>query len=375
MSTPDTVNFGLTRIGPGEGLQKDGHKALDADRVTLDALLKANQQHTHDGEERLADPVGAPTAVASPTDGTLPGNVTYYYSISYLDEWGLETAASPEVQVTTQSMVNAPAAPTLAHVPTGGTLGVGTYQYLITFADLQGGETTPSLKSSILLTSDVCVGTSQITLNMPAPPLETPCINIYRQKPGQSQFYFLEKITNSAYTDDGSVAEDITLTPPVANTTSSTSSITITAPEVPIPAGVTAWRIYRTTISGNYPASALVHAVVETTDETGTEIVTTWVDTGTTLLPGRPKIYSSTIAGGPNIAATAVTTAAVGNFSAVNVQAMIGEISAFFAGAKGYVEHGADDTVARPTGYGSIEWIGSVEPLNAIDGDTWVQTT
>lgn len=43
--------------------------------------------------------------------------------------------------------------------------------------------------------------------------------------------------------------------------------------------------------------------------------------------------------------------------------------------AKGFVIHGANADTARPTGYGSIEWQGSVAPNNAINGDTWWDTT
>ncbi len=42
---------------------------------------------------------------------------------------------------------------------------------------------------------------------------------------------------------------------------------------------------------------------------------------------------------------------------------------------KAVVQHGATASTARPSGYGSVEWIGSVEPLNAIDGDTWIDTS
>lgn len=42
---------------------------------------------------------------------------------------------------------------------------------------------------------------------------------------------------------------------------------------------------------------------------------------------------------------------------------------------KGVVFHAADATVTRPTGYASVEWIGSVTPTNAVDGDTWINTT
>lgn len=41
---------------------------------------------------------------------------------------------------------------------------------------------------------------------------------------------------------------------------------------------------------------------------------------------------------------------------------------------KGYVNHGATAGTARPSGYASVEWSGSVEPENALDGDTWIDT-
>ncbi len=44
------------------------------------------------------------------------------------------------------------------------------------------------------------------------------------------------------------------------------------------------------------------------------------------------------------------------------------------ASGKGYVNHGATAGTSRPSGWASIEWLGSVEPSNAIDGDTWVNT-
>lgn len=42
---------------------------------------------------------------------------------------------------------------------------------------------------------------------------------------------------------------------------------------------------------------------------------------------------------------------------------------------KGVVAHGSTAGTARPSGFASIEWQGSVEPTNAVDGDTWVDTT
>ena len=45
------------------------------------------------------------------------------------------------------------------------------------------------------------------------------------------------------------------------------------------------------------------------------------------------------------------------------------------ANAKGFVNHGATAGTARPTGYASIEWTGSVEPTNMENGDTWIDTS
>lgn len=50
-------------------------------------------------------------------------------------------------------------------------------------------------------------------------------------------------------------------------------------------------------------------------------------------------------------------------------------INRLAAANKGVVIHGTIADVVRPLGFVSVEWVGSVEPLNALDGDTWVDTT
>ena len=42
-------------------------------------------------------------------------------------------------------------------------------------------------------------------------------------------------------------------------------------------------------------------------------------------------------------------------------------------GVKGYVKHGVDASASRPPDYPSVEWHGSVEPENAVEGDTWIE--
>lgn len=50
-------------------------------------------------------------------------------------------------------------------------------------------------------------------------------------------------------------------------------------------------------------------------------------------------------------------------------------VDAVKTGALGVVVHGATAGTARPTGYGVIFWIGSVEPTNATNNDAWFDTT
>lgn len=43
------------------------------------------------------------------------------------------------------------------------------------------------------------------------------------------------------------------------------------------------------------------------------------------------------------------------------------------ANGKGYAPHGEEAAYARPEGFASVEWHGSVEPENAVEGDTWIE--
>ena len=42
---------------------------------------------------------------------------------------------------------------------------------------------------------------------------------------------------------------------------------------------------------------------------------------------------------------------------------------------KGVINHGGTSGTGRPTGFDSVEWIGTVEPTNATNDDTWIDTT
>lgn len=58
-----------------------------------------------------------------------------------------------------------------------------------------------------------------------------------------------------------------------------------------------------------------------------------------------------------------------------NVTANTAKVSFSKTEIKGVINHGGTAGTARPTGFDSVEWIGTVEPTNATNDDTWIDTT
>lgn len=50
------------------------------------------------------------------------------------------------------------------------------------------------------------------------------------------------------------------------------------------------------------------------------------------------------------------------------------EVTTLIAPKVTRVVHGATASTARPAGATYVEWVGSVEPTNAVDNDTWIDT-
>lgn len=289
--TPKTQHFNLTRVGAGESISKDGWAFTDLDRVKLDDLLYALLLHKHTGEPALGDPTDPPTFTAVSTGGHLAAATTYYYRVSFVDQWGLESAASPEGSVTTPNPIPAPSAPAATVESASGTVQPGVYSYLITVTDAFGGETVPSAANNVQVESGT---TNRIRLDLPALPAGGTQFRVYRSRPGQTQFYFLTSSAGTSVYDQGD-AEDQTVLAPTQNTTNSANSVQVTIPLNFIPLGCTGWRIYRATESGAYDGNSLVHEVVEGLTDTSTTPRTMWVDTGDSLLAGTPQESSSTI--------------------------------------------------------------------------------
>lgn len=58
----------------------------------------------------------------------------------------------------------------------------------------------------------------------------------------------------------------------------------------------------------------------------------------------------------------------------VSATAAIAQSKIVMTGILGVCVHGANASVARPSGFDQVLWVGSVEPTNMINGDIWVNT-
>lgn len=292
-ATRETSHFGLTRVGQGENFSKNGFAFSDLDRTTLDGILFALANHQHDGAERLAGPGLVPSLVASPTGGTLPSDTTFYYRISYMDRWGLETEASDEVPITTSVGIDPPLAPVLDIEITSGSLGPGLYSYIVTMVTDDGGETLPSAPTDVRISSGA---ENRILIDLPELPVEAAAFRVFRARPGQTRYYFLLETDEQLVYDEGFIPEDATVAAPTRNTTNTSNAVEISIPS--IPEGVFAWRIYRSVEPGVYDGFNLVHEVVEGTTEVSSDLRNSWVDTGDVMEQGEPRASSATMGGG-----------------------------------------------------------------------------
>jgi hypothetical protein len=292
----ETEHYGFTRVGEGESLSKNGYALTDGDVTTLDDFLYALENHSHTMTPRLEDPVGAPI-LALTTGGALPPDATFYYQVSYVDQWGLETAASLEAEVTTPPSVVPPGTVYAEVEETSGSLTPGVYLYCVTAVTAAGGETTASPAFRVRVDSGT---TNRIFLEMPEVPVGAVSFRVYRLRPGQSQYYYLVE-TDVDYYDDGGTTEDQSVTFPAYNTTNADVAVEVTVPGGVFPAGTVGWRLYRTTEPGTYDGFNLVQYVTERENVNDEYPVTTWVDLGNPSLSGQPRMVSATISGGSYI--------------------------------------------------------------------------
>lgn len=218
------------------------------------------------GLATLATPVIASVTTAT-TGGTLPAG-TNAYRVSATSSAG-ETLASAEVTVVTTGTTSSNA---ITWNAVAGATGYKVYGRTI------AGE----LFMATTTTTTTYTDTGAVTPLGALPTANT-------------------SGTPGSYTDGGTVAEDATIVAPSYNTTNNANAIQITIPGGVLPAGVSAWNIYRTVTPGSYTGSNLVHRVVEGLGELANQPRVVWIDDGSQLLRGVPRRTGATVSGGRSI--------------------------------------------------------------------------
>lgn len=283
-------------------LSDDGAKFTGEDRLSLDALLAAFEKHNHRVPAHQGEPTDVPTGALSEGDGTLEGGLTYFYVVSFIDSNGLETVAGPELSIATPALLDPPAAPTaIAGVDVGidtGSLEPGLYYYALT-AQRANEESLLGEPVNVTLTDD------EHTVQLALPDLgDADAYQVWRMKDSDPSWTRIALITSDTCIDTGAIppaeyGDPANIPPEVANTGASSYAITITlgSDDATVAQTARGWRLYRSTISGQYAATSLVHEVVEHEDETDatSPLVTTWYDDGDTPLTGSPKIVATAL--------------------------------------------------------------------------------
>lgn len=281
-----TTNYGLTKLDPGDDLSANGYAFIDSDRDRIDGLLALGREHDHTGASAaLTNPDTGPTLTLDTGSGNLTAGQTYRYRFTYVDQFGSETAASPETTVTTASPVVSPDAVSITSVTTGGSLSGGLYYYALTaYVDTSTRETRRGSVAAHSMT--FATTTNVVTLSLPSLPSGATGFNVYRRAPGESNYNYLASIDMSVatppteYDDDGSVNPNCDRNPPISNSTNSLNNVTVTLPGATpaVPAGAT-WKIYRSQTAGVWEASDLVQ-VTETVSDSDPTVVTSYLDVG-----------------------------------------------------------------------------------------------
>lgn len=295
----ETTRFGFEKVGGsfGGSIADNGGKYTTTDRDTFDKLLAFFENHKHDGGTdpvALASPTAAATATISPTGGTIPNGTTRYYKYSLIDQFGLESAASPELAVALPALVTVTDAPVVTGATVGGsTLPSGvTYYYALTGVTLDG-ETELGPESVIT----VQTGQNQVNAVLPTLPTGVTSWNLWRMAVTDEGWTKVgSALAGGATFNDTGIATgdclcDPTTQPPTtALAASGASSITITPADL---TGAVSWRLYESDTSGFYDSASLVAAIVPTV--VGDPPPTSYLDTGAALLTGQPLRVSTTV--------------------------------------------------------------------------------
>lgn len=284
--------FNFTKFGSEGRLSDQNYKFSNRDRETIDSFFWTLLNHDHrvTSSSILTGPTQVPVTTLVTTGGVLPAGVAYYYKISFRDTSGNETEASTTAAQSTPDTIAAPPTSSISTATTGGSLDPGVYRYALSYYQTAGGETRATNIASITVPTGT--STNTITLTLATKPADADGWKVYRKAPTETEFYYLTQISGSPtdWTDTGAVSPDCTKSRPTRNDTNAINKITIDidSNDLPLDTRVVAWRIYRSTTAGIFGANSLLATVVETTTEGGTDLITTYDDTGGSTVSGSP---------------------------------------------------------------------------------------
>lgn len=290
-----TDHYGLIKFQSGSSISDDDYKFGDEDRDLIDARLWLGAEGHHHVGVSLDAPPDGPSLSISETPGALEAGETYYYQIVYVDEDGRESPPSDASSITIPSALLAPSAPTLTTDVTGGVLEGGNYQYVLS-AYAPGDNRAETRALNVGMITVAAGSTNIVTVIFPDLPEGAEGFNIYRRKPGDAIYLWIDSIATdmatppTEYVDDGSVEEDCNRTLPLANRTATVVAVDVTLPGATpgLPENWT-WKVYRTLTEDDFTSSFLHHVVENTTE--GSEFpAIVYTDIGLATTGGTPAL-------------------------------------------------------------------------------------
>ena len=301
-----TTRWGLSILGPGDALNSDGYKALDADRRLMDRLLTVGcEEHRHTGEQGADRTPTAPlTLTLLTTGGSMRSGDRYYYKFTVLDDAGNESAPSPQVPIDMPPAVATPNSPALTAVTGTGTLLPGAYSYVLSAYKGANSLETKAENSAVVTIYGINPGSVQMIL--PDLPLSADGLNIYRKAPSGLHYLYITSIPaptgGQIWTDDGSIEGNCDRSLPPTNRTSNENAVHVAYPGATptLPEGWS-WRIYRTPNALDWSTSYLVDInPIGATPQTPVE----WLDVGIGAQIGSPPVLSQVLNSPPKIRLT-----------------------------------------------------------------------
>jgi|GEM_PF-4429013 len=250
-----------------------GQSLLNIDSTTLNvSSTQANITLTG------VTPTSVTPAAGSNQGGIFSGasGTTYYYKVTAIVN-GLETGTSSEASFSSSNFtaLTVPSAATLA-LAAGSNLGIGVYQYEVTYVTANG-ETTGGTSASITTTA----GNQAVNLTaIPTGPTGTTARKIYRTVVGGSTYKLLTTLNDNSTTIYSDTTADGSLgaTVPASNTArTNTNNISVSWTGI---TGAASYRVYRGTAAGAESAYF-------------TSATSSYTDTGSAGTGGTPPIISA----------------------------------------------------------------------------------